>query len=146
MKRGYWNGTEFISYQVVNYKVMPGDIPTWWQNAFIGTERQGILIIHVDKMGTPMAAPFLIDNQDGAGYVKIQHNGTPNLQHRSVSGEALIDYTEILDRDINKVFNINQYIEDNKIFEEYLKTNHPEDYERLNKMKSLLLNSKSKLN
>lgn len=146
MRKGNWNGTEFISYQVVNYKVMPGDIPTWWQNAFIGTERQGILITHTDKMGIPLAAPFLIDNQDGAGWVKIQAGGTPNLSHRSISGEALIDYSEIPEQQIKKTFDAKQYASDNKVFEEYLKTNHPEDYDKLTKMKSFLLNSKSKLN
>lgn len=146
MRQGKWNGTENIKYQVVTYKVMPGDIPTWWQNAFIGTERQGILITHVDKMGIPLSAPFLIDNQDGAGWVKIQAGGTPNLSHRSISGEALVDYSEIPENEINKVFNVNQYTEDNKIFEDYLKVNHPEDYEKLKRMKSFLLNSKSKLN
>ena len=146
MRQGKWNGTENIKYQVVTYKVMPGDIPTWWQNAFIGTERQGILITHVDKMGIPLSAPFLIDNQDGAGWVKIQAGGTPNLSHRSISGEALVDYSEIPENEINKVFNFNQYTEDNKIFEDYLKVNHPEDYEKLKRMKSFLLNSKSKLN
>ena len=146
MRQGKWNGTENIKYQVVTYKVMPGDIPTWWQNAFIGTERQGILITHVDKIGIPLSAPFLIDNQDGAGWVKIQAGGTPNLSHRSISGEALVDYSEIPENEINKVFNFNQYTEDNKIFEDYLKVNHPEDYEKLKRMKSFLLNSKSKLN
>ena len=146
MRQGKWNGTENIKYQVVTYKVMPGDIPTWWQNAFIGTERQGILITHVDKMGIPLSAPFLIDNQDGAGWVKIQAGGTPDLSHRSISGEALVDYSEIPENEINKVFNFNQYTEDNKIFEDYLKVNHQEDYEKLKRMKSFLLNSKSKLN
>lgn len=146
MRKGKWNGTENIKYQIVTYKVMPGYIATWWQNAFIGTERQGILITKTDKMGIPLSAPFLIDNEDGGGYIKIQHNGTPNISHRSVSGEALIDYSEIPESEINKVFNVNQYTEDNRIFEEYLKANHPEDYDRLKQMKTFLINYKSKLN
>ena len=146
MKKGFWNGTENIKYEVVDYVVPKAPVKTWWQNAFTGKTRQGILITRVDKLGLIESKPFLIDNEDGAGWVKIQSNGTPNLSHRSVAGEE-ISYSIVVDDDkIKTIFDANQYAHDNIVFEAFLRKYHPEYYVKIMSMKQELINSRTKLN
>ena len=145
MRKGFWNNTVNIEYEVVIYKIGKGNIPTWWQNAFIGKFRQGIIITKFDKLNLIKSKPFLIDNEDGAGWLKIQSNGTPNLSHRSLSGYYEIQ-SVVNDDNINKTFNTEQYVNDNIVFEAYLRKYYPKDYEKMIEMRNILINGKAKLN
>ena len=141
MRKGFWNGTENIEYKVIIYEVTKGKIPTWWQNAFIGKLRQGILIRRVDKLGLITDEPFIIDNHDGMGWLKIQSGGSPNKSHRSVLSEDINIYSyDVKDDDIVKVFNPEVYNDDNITFEKYLKKYHPESFIKMTQLKKELTN------
>ena len=78
MKKAFWNGTEPITYQVVEYLVLPATVKTWWVNRVAFEVRQGILI------KTQNGHEFLIDNKFGDGYGKIASGGDPQVGHKSV--------------------------------------------------------------
>ena len=136
--KGFWNITQPMLWATVNYTVLAASVPTHWQNAFIGQVRQGILIKLVDSNRTGKDESFLIDNQDGSGYYKVIKMGAPNIPHRSLSGEVIIDYSEINSKDVKRELDEDLMYNEREIFLDFLKNNHPEGYkDYLNSIETL---------
>jgi hypothetical protein len=84
MKKGFWNYTQPINYTVCLVKILPVENPVGhWQNAFIGEERQAVLIYHQDY-------EFLIDNSDGYGLKKIYAGGGPDSYSAHLSNYEIL--------------------------------------------------------
>jgi len=88
MKKGKWNYTQDILFQVVNVVLGPAEsIPLHWQNAFQGETIQAVLIR--DFAGYE----FLIDNEDGSGLLKISRGGGPDSYSAHIDGKFEIGCT-----------------------------------------------------
>ncbi len=132
MKKGKWNYTEHIQYKVVLVKLLPvPETPMHWQNAFAGQERQVVWI----NYDFPGETPFLIDNQDGSGLLKISRGGGPDsysahIGHyefiRDLPESEWISWSKVL-HDVNR-----------KKVDDWQEEHFPEEFARMNKLRQAI--------
>ena len=85
-----WNGQAIKAARLVNYVVQPPDgemeiSDRSWIWPFVGRTRQGI-IVHAAQ-----GDPFMIDNHDGQGYLKLANGGKPAQGHKPGVGKVVED-------------------------------------------------------
>ena len=88
--RFMWNGQKIKAAKLVNYVVQPPDgnieiSDRSWIWPFVGKIRQGI-IVHAAQ-----GDPFMIDNEDGTGYLKLANGGKPAQGHKPGVGKVVED-------------------------------------------------------
>ena len=86
--KGFWNG-EPVKIKGVEYTVTQEPQTTLhWQNAVVGTRRQGLEITWKDEK-------WIIDNQHGHGHLKVtEGRGSFQYGHASVSNPKDLEYIE----------------------------------------------------
>jgi hypothetical protein len=88
--RFMWNGQKIKAAKLVNYVVQPPDgeieiSDRSWIWPFVGKIRQGI-IVHAAQ-----GDPFMIDNEDGTGYLKLANGGKVAQGHKPGVGKVVED-------------------------------------------------------
>lgn len=130
MKKGKWNYTEDILYKVVMVRILAEPAtPMHWQNAFVGEDRQAVLVQYDNQ------EPFLIDNQDGSGLLKIAKGGGPDSYSAHIeSHELLHDVPELEWYQYDRA----QHLIQRGLVDVWQQENFPEEYERMTKLKEML--------
>lgn len=105
--RFMWNGQKIKAATLVNYVVQPPDgeieiSDRSWIWPFVGNVRQGI-VVHAAQ-----GEPFMIDNHDGQGYLKLANGGKPAQGHKPAVGKVVeeLPWSECI-----TVFNVDLYRE-----------------------------------
>jgi len=121
--KGYWNG-EPAEIKGLEYTVTEvAETPLHWQNAIVGTRRQGIEIEYLGEK-------WIIDNQNATGYFKTtEGQGSPQCGHASVSNPEDVEYIE--DRLIFTHVNRPMIMVEEKRFDLWAVRNHPKEFKRL---------------
>lgn len=134
MIKGFWNG-EPAEITGIIYTVTKSEItPLHWQNSCVGEKRQGIKIFH-------KGASFMIDNEDGQGYLKVtEGRGSFTYGHKTVMDPLYV--REIPDEEVKKVYddeiNKKQFSE----HEKWAAKNYPQQYKKLVELRSSYANIK----
>lgn len=136
MKKGKWNYTEKIEYTVLLVKLLPVSEPKMhWQNAFVNTERQVVLI--KPKSGNQ----FWIDNGDGSGLLKISNGGGPDSYSAHVSE---FEFIRELPESEWQQWNPKLYYSYREQCENWQKLNFPNEYERIKKLREAIIENRKK--
>lgn len=131
MKNGFWNYTEPVTYRVVLVKLHAvKNPPLHWQNAFVGTMRQAVEIEWRDT-----ATKFYIDNGDGQGLFKAENRGGPEFGHRDLQPGAFEIVANVYYSQWNRL-TAGLYLETEKQIEDWQKTNHPQEWEKMQALKN----------
>jgi hypothetical protein len=129
MKKGFWNYTQEIEFQPVLVEVVKIDEPkTHWQNAFVGTVRQGVQCFRGNYS-------WIMDNEDGSGYEKIKRLGGPDSGHRDLTNCKII---EVQDDDKINDFHLLKYIAINEDVDNWQSATHPEEYKKLKALRETI--------
>lgn len=131
MKKAFWNGTEPITFQVVEYLVLPATVKTWWVNRVAFEVRQGVLI------KTQNGHEFLIDNKFGDGYGKIASGGDPQVGHKSVENFEIKNYDVTADKIIYRL-DVKGLQKEHEEHLQWIKENYPEEYEKTQALLKLI--------
>lgn len=135
MKKGFWNG-EPATFTVVEYEVTKSEEPLYWNNLNVGTRRQAIQIKQDEWI-------WLIDNQFGDGYYKVTAGkGMWTSAHKSITGPINVIYVPE-NKWITKIDHVGMKKE-NDAYEEWQKANHPDDYNRLQSLKKVIMSQQRK--
>lgn len=135
-KNGFWNYTEPVTYRVVLVKLAAVEKPPLsWQNAFAGQTRQAVEITY---KGQPH---FYIDNGDGQGLLKAENRGGPEYGSRHLHDGAFEIVAEVDEAQWQKYDNV-KYWETEFSVQAWQKTNHPEEFQKLQDLKEAWAQSK----
>lgn len=92
-----WNEVPVKGVKLVNYVVQPPDgeieiSEKSWIWPFVGRTRQGIVI------QAQRGEPFMIDNEDGQGYLKLANGGTAGMGHKPAVGKIVeeLDWSQCI--------------------------------------------------
>lgn len=77
-----WNGERCKAERVI-VRVGRSEMPTWWCADLEGTERAAV-IVHYG------AGQFFLDDEDGSGWHKVTHGGSPRLASRSLPNSSIV--------------------------------------------------------
>lgn len=129
---GYWNG-ERCEIKPIKYTVTEAkETPLHWQNAVVGSRRQGLKIKYMDQ-------EWIIDNEHGDGHSKVtEGHGMWNAPsgHKSVSNP--IDVEVIPETEMNTTFNKLGIRIERMEFDDWAKKHHPKEFEHLKKLRDSL--------
>lgn len=117
----YWNGIP-VRFDVVRIKILETEsdpIKMPWYKAFEGQERQAILV-HTEGNS------FLIDNEDGSGWVKMVNGGGMWSPHRSFGNTEEIGFVHPMHW--NKFLDHGKKGLTEKVESDYWKEHNPEGW------------------
>lgn len=75
-----WNGEPCTAMRVMAVVADSEQFPQYWARDLVGTGRKAV---RVDYGGET----FYLDDEDGTGWDKVTHGGSPNWGHRSLEVE-----------------------------------------------------------
>lgn len=77
MSKTQWNGEPCAALRVTATVADSGIFPQYWAREFVGTRRKAV---RVEYGGNT----FYLDDEDGSGWNKVTHGGSPNWGHRDL--------------------------------------------------------------
>ncbi|MET7477972.1 hypothetical protein ABZT17_26895 [Streptomyces sp. NPDC005648] len=72
-----WNGEPCVATQVTVIVADDHVFPLYWARDFVGTRRKAIEVQYGDQT-------FYLDDEDGSGWDKVTHGGSPAWGHRDL--------------------------------------------------------------
>lgn len=131
MKTGYWNGEPTANYEGISYEVSAVEKPPLhWQNAFVGTRRQGLRITFQDQT-------WIIDNEHGDGHYKLNEGkGMWTAGHKSV-----VDPKNIMPLDDCEIRQLDALgrrtmLKEEVTYDEWASKAHPTEFARLQALRA----------
>lgn len=127
---------EQCDVKVLKIKILPSpeDPVCYWGKVFYYQERQALLV-------TQGSQQFLIDNEDGTGYLKVTVGlGSPSYGHRSIFNYEIVE--EVF---YAKMHNPATEQELYRLVDEYHQANNPEEFEKIKVLRETIYKMKKPL-
>lgn len=80
MIRTQWNGKPCTALRVTVTVADDDRSPQYWARRLVGTRRNAVLVEYDGKI-------FYLDDEDGSGWRKVTHGGSPRLAHSDLTIE-----------------------------------------------------------
>ncbi len=130
MKKGKWNYTQDITYEVILVRLLKSEkTPCHWQNAFVGEIRQ-VVKVHPEGQDE-----FYIDNEDGSGLLKIERGGGPDSYSAHVGP---FEWLSVVPEKDWIQWNKEKHLKLRQRSDDWMKENHLQVYERMQSMKKTI--------
>lgn len=76
-----WNGEPCAARQITAVVADNTAFPLYWARPFVGMRRKAVEVEYADRT-------FYLDDEDGSGWHKVTHGGSPWLAHSDLTIEA----------------------------------------------------------